>query len=86
MGDAALDFLHCRIIDPIIRCAAGLRPAEGGLVIDPLPTGPERIELREFPSGVSLHDFKIKRGRSKLFHESKPIAQASPPNGLPLER
>jgi hypothetical protein len=73
------DYLHCWMIDLIIRYVAGFRPRNGGLTIDPFIKGLERVELTGLPLRGSMYDLVIRDGRAELFRDGALRAEGRVP-------
>lgn len=55
------DYMHSFVIDLIIQYAAGLRPGDAGIVVDPLPFGLEWFELENVHIGGRRVDVAWRR-------------------------
>ena len=79
------DYLHCWVIDLIIRYVAGFRPDGSGLLIDPLVRGMERLRLHRIPLRGSSYDLIIRDGKAELFRDNRLIAEGRVPLKVDLE-
>jgi len=79
------DYLHCWVIDLIIRFVAGFRPTEGGLLIDPFIRGLEQLQLSGIPLRSSYFDLVIRDGRAELFRDGRLIADGRVPLKVDLQ-
>jgi hypothetical protein len=78
------DYLHCWMVDLIIRYVAGFRPAESEITIDPFPTGVERIDLMGIPYRGGLFDVRIRDGEARIRRDGKSVGRGKPPLTIPI--
>ena len=80
------DYLHCWLIDLIVRYVVGFRPGEDELLVDPFPLGIERLNLKGVPLRGRLYDIRLRGGLVTVGRDGKRIAEGKPPLHSRLER
>ena len=80
------DYLHCWVIDLIIRYVAGFRPGEEGILVDPMPLGLGRIELRGVPFRGGLYNVSIADSAARIELNGQVIAEGPTPLQVELKR
>jgi hypothetical protein len=73
------DYLHCWMIDLIIRYVAGFRLENGILLVDPIIEGLESIELSGLPLAGKLFDVTIRGGMAEVFSDGRRISSGRIP-------
>lgn len=73
------DYLHCWVIDLIIRLVAGFRLEDDSILIDPFPLGIERINLTGVPCRGSSYDLRIRDGEARLRRDGKTVGKGKIP-------
>ena len=80
------DYLHCWLIDLIVRYVVGFRPGEDELLVDPFPLGIERLSLKGVPFRGSLYDIRLRNNIVSVQRDGIPIAEGQPPLRFELQR
>ena len=73
------DYLHCWVVDLIIRYVAGFQPGADEIIIDPFPLGLEKIVLVGLPLRGDRYDLRIRGNKARVFKNGQLLARGHVP-------